>query len=438
LTEAEQAEIAIPEVLSQTFLRTMDSCDRSAYLYLKHNGGPGAHELNRGSIVHMAIERLTRWLIDQHDGLIDVENPSPDWMPDAEEREGQAMHRVPPEVGKEVLAEVMLEHPELQVPAQERDACRYMVDHFCRGTWFDKPILGVEKTLTLEVGGFRVLARADLIEEGPPGVCEITDYKTEFPPDAEAFTEQAFDAEGRPRWAGNFQLNMLAVLAAFGTTDDGLPLGSFDRYRLHLAYPRKLRPEGIPRRTVEVDAVQVATFLEDLELQLRRLRDVNLGQRKWQATPGNHCRYCTCEYECPLPRLLRPESQHASLDSVEDLEKAGAAWYFMGRRGTNLKARIKAAARRLREADPEALALPSGDEGVYIGKDLALVFVESEKEEIKDKGALREAIDATRYGEEIDPAEHFKYRDSVTFDKRRVPPQDRLQPTNPPEKGSTQ
>jgi hypothetical protein len=331
------------------------------------------------------------------------------------------MAQVPPEIGKQVLAEVMAERPEYQIPAAERDACRYMIDHWCRGTYFNKPIIGVETTLSLEIEGFRVLIRLDLVETDGT-TCEITDWKTEFPPSADEFEQQAYDANGNPRWAGNFQLNMAAVVAAYGVAEDGLPLGSFDRYRLHLKFPRELKPEGIPRRTVDVTPLQIESFREDLELQLRRLREVNIGQRKWQATPGNHCRYCECEYECPLPVLLRPESQHANLDSIEDLEKAATAQVFMAKRATNLKARIKKAAQRMRESDPEALRLPTGDEGVYAGTDIALIFLTTEKEEVIDKPAFRKALEATRYGERVDPAEHYRYRESVSFEKRKVPP----------------
>lgn len=400
LPPEERPEIRDDWIPSQTFLRTMDNCDRAAYLYLKHRGGGSSHPLNRGSLFHMVAERLLGEMA-AHD-------------------EPQAT----PEQGREMVAEVMAENPEMQIPMQERDALRYMVDHFCRGFYCPGTIIGIETTFTLEIGGFRVLARADLVEDLGGGVCQITDFKTAWPPDSEAFTRQAYDREGKPRWAGNYQLNMLAVLAHYGLADDGMKLGDFDRYRLVLGFPRELKPEGIVRRYIDVEPLQLDAYREDLELQLRRLAEVNIGEGKWQATPGNHCRECPCQYECPLPPLLRPESQHADLDAIEDLEKAAVASNFMAARAQNLKARVKKAAERMEDADPAALLLPSGDRGVRIGKDLAFVFVPTEKETIRDKAQFRQQVeDAARgVGPEPEWDRLYKRSEGVAFEKRKVAP----------------
>lgn len=396
----ERPELPDDWVPSQTFLRTHDECDRAAYLQLRYRGGAGSHEMNRGALFHEIVERLIRHLIEHGEP------------------------KATPEMGKEMLAEVQLERPELQVSAAERDALRYMVDHWCRGTYFDRPIIGIEQTLTLELGGFRVLARADLVEQAGAGVCEITDWKTSFPPESDAFQRQAYSETGEPRWAGNFQLNMLAVLAAFGVANDGMPLGQFERYRLTLAFPRRLLSDGrIATRTVEVTPPQLAGFREDLELQLLRLREVNLGGGKWQPTPGSQCQICPAEYGCPLPPLLRAESQLANAESVDDLERLAASWHFMTRRAADLKARIKKAALRLEDDDPDALTLPDGDRGIRIGSDLALLFLPDEREEIRDKAKLREAVDrAAKYGDRIDWAEHFKFSEGTRFEKRKVAP----------------
>lgn len=281
---------------SQTFLKRMDACDRAALLLLQHGGGAATHELNRGSIVHETADRLERILVKaQNERTEGVDNAAiPEYEVSVTEHAGyladQLEDRIPPELGRTVLYEVMADNPQLQISAEERDACRYMVDHLCRGARFEPgKIIGIEKTLTLETGGFRVLIRPDLIEEPEPRVCRIRDWKTAWPPDSEEFRAQAYDAHGNPRWAGNYQLNMSAVVAAFGITDDGLPLGNFDRFILDLEYPRILRGDEIDRRRIEVDRLQVQSFRDDLDLQLRRLREVCIGKRKWQPTEGNHC-----------------------------------------------------------------------------------------------------------------------------------------------------
>jgi hypothetical protein len=412
----------VPEVPSQTFLQLHDACDRNAYLFLRYRGGAGAHELNRGALGHDVFDRLLRILVASHRGAGAVTTGEGDYVPTAEEREEQAMVRVPPELGREILGEVMRERPELQVPAKERDALRYMVDHWCRGNTFDKPILGIEQTLTLPVGPYRVLARADLTEDLGNRVCEITDWKTSFPPTYDEFVKQVYDDEGNPYWAGNFQLNMLAVLAAFGVTDDGLPLGNFDRYKLTLAFPRELRADGIVRRSIEVTLPQLATFREDLELQIQRLVEVNVGQRKWQPTPGNHCRYCTAANACPLPPILRPESQLAEDADVtiEDLERLAANSNFMAGRASKLKSRIRSAAERLEEEQPGVLDLGNGDRGVRIGRDLAFIFVPREGEEVIDKAKLAAAMEAAEDGAPFIRSDHFRQTEGTEFVKRKV------------------
>lgn len=382
---------------SQTFLRTMDSCDRAALLYLTYGAGAGSHELNRGSLMHETIERLERLLIEQQENTI------------------------PPEMGRDILYEVMRENPRLQVSAFQRDELRYLIDHFCRGTYFEpERIIGIEKTLSLETGGFRVQVRPDLIEDMGGGVCRIRDYKSAWPPDSEDFRAQAYDSQGNPRWAGNYQLNMAAVVAAFGITDDGLPLGNFSRFILDLEYPRILRSDGIDQRRVEVDRLQLQSFKDDLDEQLNRLQTICLDKRKWQATPGNHCRECPAEVACPLPRVLRPESQLANLQSVSDLEEAAATWHFGSARMQRLKARLKKAAESLPDSD---LDLGDGLRGVRIGDGLALIFVETESEKILDKENMFAAAEEAAKGLADFRREDFVKRSKgVSFKKRKIPP----------------
>lgn len=418
----EDRQPKVPDVPSQTFLKRHDACDRDAYLHLRYRGGAASHELNRGAIFHEVAERIARILVANHHRARGGDTGAGDYQPTPEEAENQAMAKLPPEVGREILGEVMHDHPELQVPAKERDALRYMVDHFCKGRPFDKPILGIEQTFTLQVGPYRVLARADLIEDLGNRVCEVTDYKTEFPPTWDEFVKQVYDEDGNPYWAGNFQLNMLAVLAAFGVTDDGLPLGNFDRYKLTLAYPRELRADGIVRRSIEVTLPQLATFREDLELQIRRLAEVNVGERKWQPTPGSHCRRCTAANACPLPPILRPESQLAedAEVTIEDLERLAANANFMASRATQLRSRIRTAAERLEEEQPGVLDLGNGDRGVRIGRDLAYVFIAKDGEEIKDKAKLAEALEAAEHGQPFIREDHFRPTEGTSFEKRKV------------------
>ena len=432
IPEEDQPEFAPDWTPSQTFLRTMDNCDRAALLRVQHGGGAATHPLNRGSIMHETIDRLERMLVASHEQRAKGTEGAHAFEYEATEAEkaehiaDQLENKIPPELGRQVLYEVMHDNPEMQVSAEERDSLRFLIYHFCVGTEFEPgQIIGIEKTLTLETGGFRVLIRPDLIEDLGGGVCRIRDYKSAWPPDSEDFRAQAYDSHGNPRWAGNYQLNMAAVVAAFGITDDGLPLGNFDRFILSLEYPRILRDDGIDTRVVEVDRLQVQAFRDDLDLQLRRLREVCMGKRKWQATEGNHCRECPAEAKCPLPRVLRPESQLANLDSIADLEEAATNANFMSDSANRLRKRVKKAAESFPDEDLRIGTDENGEPilGVRIGKDLALVFTPAETEKIIDRDNLFAAAEAAaKFGEPFDRADHVKRSRGVTFTKRKIDP----------------
>lgn len=412
ISEADQALIEIPTRPSQTLLKHHDRCDRAAYLYLRFRAGAGSHELNRGAAVHDVIAGLIQKFI--------LPPPS-----------GKGETQVPAEEGRKALLDYFKANPEIQMSAVERDAARYMIRNFCLGTFFDPGrVLAVEQTLSMELGGFEIVGRVDLAEDLGPLMVQVTDWKTAFDedfnmPDPEEWKAESFDADGRPRYAGNFQTQIYAMLLAFGTFEDGMPLGdSYERFRLRLAFPRYLRTEGVAYKDVTVTRQQLAEFRDDVEIQLHRLSEVNGKERRWQPTPGTHCRECPAEYACPLPKLLRAESQLANSDSIEDLERLSASQFFMARRAKNLKARIKKAVERLAGEDREAFTLPDGRIGVYAGRDQALEFIFNDGE-IRTSKPHELQLDverAQRFGEEVDWQKHYTYRQGTTFDLRKVPP----------------
>ena len=360
--------------------------------------------MNRGLVIHRVIEQMTNIAVEQGEGRIDV-----------------------PELGKDVLAEFLAENPQIQLSAAERDACRAMVYNWSIGDYWDpEAVIAIETPLRMQVAGFEVTGHVDRAEAAGDTV-DVVDFKTGYPPRSEDWKVQAFDADGNPRFAGDFQTIIYAALLAFGTLPDGQPLGEgFERFRLRLVYPRILSAGVLAEREAIITRPQLLDFKLDLEAQLERLRDVNLGKGIWQPTPGTVCTECPAASACPLPRILRPESQHAELDSIADLEKAASASWFMSERARTLKARVKRAAERLGETDPDALIIDDGIEGVRIGNDLGFVFLPKTREEVRDKGRLYEAIDAANNGgEPVDFTEHFKVSDGISFEKRKVPRRDR-------------
>jgi hypothetical protein len=155
------------------------------------------------------------------------------------------------------------------------------------------------------------------------------------------------DSNGNPRFGGTFETELYALLAAFGTTPDGSSIGGgVERFRVFLRFPRYLREEGLAYREAEIDRRQLLDFRLDLENQLERL-EAEMESGRFQPIPGSHCGRCPAEVECPIPRHLRPESQLASLDEPAELERMAVNWFFMQRRATQLKSRLRVAADRL-------------------------------------------------------------------------------------------
>lgn len=384
---------------SQTFLRTHDRCDRAAMLYLKYRAGAGGHPLNRGSVFHAVAEAIGRHAIEHGEG------------------------KVSPEIGKDLLIEYLDRNPHLQVEAKERDDLRWMVVNFCLAEYFEpETIISLESSFELEVGGFIITGRLDRAERLEEGMVEVVDYKTSpGMPDAEEFRRQSYRDDGTPRWAGDFQTNIYALAVAFGTFD-GFRIGEgYERFRLSLRFPRFLYPDGLGRRTVVVTREQLLDFKFDLEQQLRRLRDVNLATGKWQPTPGQvACAECPAEYACPLPMLLRADSQLANAETVEDLERLATAAEFQSKRASDLRRRVKKRAEALEAEKPGTLDLGDGMVGVRCGSDVAYVFQTGVRESV-DKASLATAVDkAKAWGEDFNLEDHVTVSTPTEFKKRKI------------------
>jgi RecB family exonuclease len=388
------ARLSTNRAPSVTFLGKHDTCDRSAFLYEKHRGGPPTHQLARGSVFHEVVADLTNELAERGE------------------------HEIPPELAKDRLLEVLERQLELTPSAYERDQLRGMLYNWSVGSYFwPERIIGVELDLDLKLGDWTIRGRVDLVEQADDWTLDITDYKTQWDmprssEDAE-WAQGGRDENGNPRFGGTFETEVYALLAAFGTTPDGSRIGDgVERFRVFLRFPRYLREEGLAYRAAEIDRKQLVDFRFDVESQLRRLqRQLETG--KWQPTPGSQCGRCPAEYECPLPRHLRPESQLAGPDvTVEDLEQAATSHYFMQRRTTQLKSRIRKAADRL---GLSMVRIGAGD------GDLALVFQHRDSEKITNKEKLRTDVEgAVEYGHPFKWEDHVTYSQWTEFDKRKV------------------
>jgi hypothetical protein len=375
--------------VSQTFLNYHDRCDRAAYLYRRWAGGAPAHALNRGTLFHIFAERALRYLID------------------ADEK------KLPPETGKEIMLEVLRDNPTLAVPARERDVLRELAWNWSEGTVVDPAnIVGVEESMTLQLGQWTIRCRIDLIEQ-PFYFLDVTDWKTSWAIDDsvefEASGEIVLDPRsGKAKWGGNFQTQVYATVLAFGHNADGLALGhDIDYFRLRYAYPRWLRASGLAKKECVVRREQLMDFKADLEVQLARM-EASLASGEWQPTPGTHCSECPAPRACPLPRHLRADSQLPLDAPIEDAIALAQWWHFSTGDTRDVKRRLK------------AWAKVNGP--IQYADDLELVFTDQRVEEIRDKPAMYAAIAAaTEYGEPFERNDHVKQRSSTKFDKRKIP-----------------
>lgn len=288
--------------MSQTLASRVNVCMRSAYLYAKHNGGAGSHQLDRGTLVH---EFWARMLVE----LVRRREPSL-YVAAVDEDPVHAENAVA-SLTSAMVDEILRERPDLQPTLAEIDAARAMCFHLAVANDIDpETIIGIERKFVLELDcGVVVSGRVDVATSSEPGWAEVHDAKTTF----NVATEEDFD---------DFQVKLYLTLVALGRPVEKGPNGeevlleplggSFNRFRGREVYPRP-RPYEHPdgRRTLkERGFEQVYTrtelhdFKNDLELlALRLLHGIETG--KFPAIPGSHCSTCTSTPECPLPSHLR-------------------------------------------------------------------------------------------------------------------------------------
>lgn len=365
---------------SQTFLRHHERCPRAAYLYRLYRGGPGSHELHRGTLGHIAWAQAMNELIQQDE------------------------RQMPPERGKDILLEVLSAHPELVTPSTERDSLRAMMQHWCDGTFIEPAeVLAIELPLTLEINGWTIRMQPDYAEQVDPWTIRIRDYKTTFPPNKAEFEKNEL-----------FQLQMYALGLRFGEAEGfPQPIGEgVTKFILEETYPRVMWDDGMARREIEIDEKQLLDFRFDVATQLDRLGG-ELETQKWEAVPGSHCSECPSAVECPIPAHLRPESQAAEM-TLEDAEKLASWWDRQSAATRRVMARLKAWSK---ENDGQA---------IDYGRDVGLRWGTKSSETIVSKPELRVSIEgAVEYGHPLDWDKHFRTDRSSTFGKRRFDPSEK-------------
>lgn len=187
-----------PRRLSQTVLKHANLCERSAYLYLR-NGSVPAVELDRGTAFHLWAEKIP-WLLLEHDEPI-----------------------LDTDVAKDLMEQVLDEHPELGVTVEDAKHLREMAYHMAgddKGRagerradgkvypvgfdWRPQEVVAVERMFGLEIEGWLVVGKVDLARIGKDRVLDIVDYKT------------AMHVSTAEEYEGSFQGKLYGLLILFG------------------------------------------------------------------------------------------------------------------------------------------------------------------------------------------------------------------------------
>lgn len=327
--------VKVPRRFSQTLIAKHDDCPRSAYLYVKHKGGPMSHEMDRGTLAHLVLERALKTLIAQGERQ---------FSPDDPEQAASMMAAI--------VDEVLRAHPELVVPRREVDDVREMAYHWAVGYDVDpEHVAGIERLMVLDLEcGWTVSGKLDVIALPSAELGQVDDYKS------------GMALPSQEEYAGSTQPWVYAVLLCFGVPVDryscpecegrgwnypdfvlpedegrdwcdacdrrgyvevrGEPFGRHLKGVLcREVYPRpKPRDDGLlHHREILLARTAIADFRADLERDAATLAG-RFESWDFPARSGSWCSECPAEQECPLPAALRDYA--GSINTVAQAEEA--------------------------------------------------------------------------------------------------------------------
>jgi hypothetical protein len=347
-----------PEYLSQSFLARQDVCARSAFLYQKHRGGPSTHAMDRGSAYHEWFHRFVDLLVEQGE------------------------NSAPPDVAKELLADVLADNPHWQIPEPEQDALRVMVFHTAEALWINpSEVVALETMLELDIDGVKVRGRVDFAAITPSARhATIWDAKTGWV----IPSQETFDR--------SWQTRFYALLLAEGkASEDPVPIGKgIETFTVAELYPRY---KNLPERKTTLTRQQLADFKLDVSAVIARAQH-GFDTGLWPAVPGDHCSTCPAAWDCPLPEILIPAA-------VDDRPEA------LAEREQFLDSEHKTVMKKLKSIAEDSGPIQVG------GYEYAFKLTESER---VDKDAVKAALE--RGGS--DPSEFFKKSVSTRFSRRKA------------------
>lgn len=373
--------VDVPLVLDQkvagmTSLSKFDLCRRDYYFYRRFR--KESHQMMRGTAFHGGVKRATEHMIEAGEPTM------------------------PGEVARDFVEGYLDDHPELVVPAAERDALRLMGWNWGEATVLDlEHLQGVEIPVQFELNGWLIRMVLDLVYVFPGSHVEIEDYKTSLSMPKEEDVQR------------DFQLQMYALGALEGFPDgQPLPLGAgLNDVNGRLIFPRYRDKEGgfLKFRGAAFDRKDIQDFKAGLVALLDRVEE-NYESQEWKAVDGSHCERCTARRLCPIPREL-----HALPEITSEAEAIGHA-------------------RLLNAKKAEVAHLQKGVRGWISATGSPLFFNSDEAYDLD----LRESRSVTSWpnfdahvkraaelGEPYEPDQFFKRSSSTNFVKRKIKEEER-------------
>lgn len=395
----------VPEDWRQTFISKHTECPRSSYLYLKYNGGALTHPLAGGTLLHRAIERFIRNMLEN------------------DERIGN------PETAKDILNDVLKESTDLNVSPDRFDSMRAMMFHLAEGLAIDPAkVVFLETPVEVEIDGRRITGTIDFGEaDESTRTLFMRDWKSAYYNVARPGVEET-DEEYVPtkeEWPGTFQLVLYAYAAATGSID-GAPFnfGHYETFRLRQDHPRQFwkNEETMAYREAMIDRDTLLDWRLYLEAEIAKLEQAFKDWR-FPAIVGKHCDYCPSSAECPIPAPVR--NYAGEIRTAEDARRAAVTRESHLRIASEMWTAIKGYAK-------------ATGQKVRYGRDLELYWKKVEAEKVKDKVAVPgsnkkiKGRDALRYGVQqleelgipLDWSEYHTNSVSTRLTKRTLTPQE--------------
>lgn len=407
-------EVERPRRMSVTLGRKADECARDAGLYLRYKGKASTGPLIRGSLGHLALERIMGSLMAHGESSLFAPQPGEDPVKAAAEVS---------QTTKDWVDELAVETG-WPISEAELDQCRIVAYHFAIANDVDPgQVVALEQTFVLPLDdGGELIGKVDLAWMTPEGILEVRDYKTSLYVPEEAAVQSLVQVPwyaalilwGRPlhrrdcdcagqvtlvcRACGGRDLYPAQYVEKHmvdgqawascttcgapdrdGTPQDvvpcarcegrgyveelGEPLGlDFVQWvRCMQVYPMFINEASGLMSSRGGDRLWSLPDLRDKanaasRIWARVLRGVN--ERVWPAKSGSHCAECTARVECPLPAQLR---SHAG--EIDSAEQASEAMEWAVRQGALVTATKKEVASFMKTARaPEDARLPVGSD----------------------------------------------------------------------------